>query len=224
LSAAADAAATVVTRCRELARISDIPGQTTRTFLSAATRQAHALVCEWMQAAGLRVWTDAIGNVRGVLEGATADAPRLLIGSHLDTVIDAGAFDGPLGVVLGIALAGTMAAEGPLPFALELIAFSEEEGVRFAKPFLSSLAVVGELDQTTLALEDAKEVTVRQALVEFGLDPGALANAVVDAATFGYVEFHIEQGPVLDEKAESLGVVEAIAGQTRIQVTFCGRA
>jgi allantoate deiminase len=224
LSADAEVAAIVVRRCRELARVSDVPGQTTRTFLSPATREAHALVRQWMQAAGMRVWTDAIGNVRGVLEAATADAPRLLIGSHLDTVLDAGAFDGPLGVVLGIALAEAIAAEGRLPFAVELIGFSEEEGVRFAKPFLSSLAVVGELEHSTLELKDAKEITVRQALVEFGLDPEELANGLIDAATFGYVEFHIEQGPVLDENAESLGVVEAIAGQTRMQVTFRGRA
>jgi len=124
LSADAEVAAIVVRRCRELARISDVPGQTTRTFLSPATRRAHGLVHEWMQRAGLRVRTDAVGNLRCVLDGPTVDAPRLLIGSHLDTVIDAGAFDGPLGVVLGIALADAIAAEGPLPFALELIGFS----------------------------------------------------------------------------------------------------
>ena len=177
-----------------------------------------------MQAAGLHVWTDAIGNLRGVLDGAAADTPRLLIGSHLDTVIDAGPFDGPLGVTMGIALADAIRKEGDLPYALEVIGFSEEEGVRFAKPFLGSLAVIGELNDATLALKDGSGVAVTQAVHEFGLDPANLQNAVIGARVFGYLEFHIEQGPVLDDAGASLGFVEAIAGQTRMLVTFCGKA
>lgn len=214
----------IVARCRELARISDVPGQTTRTFLSPATREAHALVSGWMESAGLHVRTDAIGNLRGMTQAAQAGAPRLLIGSHLDTVKDAGPFDGPLGVVIGIALADAMQEEGQLPFALEVIGFSEEEGVRFAKPFLGSLAAVGELGDSLLDVQDETGMTVRDAVADFGLDWRHLKDAQLDPATFGYLEFHVEQGPVLDEEGIPVGVVEAIAGQTRLQVIFRGRA
>jgi allantoate deiminase len=200
--------------------VSDVSGQTTRTFLSPATREAHALVGGWMRAAGLRVWTDAIGNLRGVTEAAT-DAPRLVIGSHLDTVIDAGAFDGPLGVVMGIELA---AAIGGLPFAVEVIGFSEEEGVRFAKPFLGSLAAIGELDDTLLRLSDAEGVSVARVVQEFGVDKKRVEDAVLARSTFGYLEFHIEQGPVLEAEGLSLAIVDAIAGQARMQVRFRGHA
>jgi len=221
LSNAAAAAQRIITRCRELARISDVPGQTTRLFLSPATREAHALVGGWMREAGLRAWTDAVGNLRGI-RGAE-DAPRLVFGSHLDTVINAGAFDGPLGVLMGIELAHAAAAE-TLPFAVEVIGFSEEEGVRFAKPFLGSLAAVGGLDDAILESSDKAGVTVRQALREFGLDGGAIADAQLSPRTFGYLEFHIEQGPVLDDERTSIAVVHAVAGQTRMQVRFRGQA
>jgi allantoate deiminase len=221
LSEAAAAAERIIARCRELARVTDVPGQTTRTFLSPATREAHALVGGWMRAAGLRVWTDAIGNLRGV---TATDAPRLVIGSHLDTVIDAGAFDGPLGVVMGIELAQAIGAQPPLPFALEVIGFSEEEGVRFAKPFLGSLAVIGEMDDAVLRLMDAEGVSVARAVQEFGVEENRAEDAVLAASTFGYLEFHIEQGPVLEAEGLSLAIVDAIAGQTRMQVRFRGHA
>ena len=220
---ASAAAERIVTRCRELARITDIPGQTTRTFLSPATHSAHTLVGGWMRAAGLKVWTDAIGNLRCANEAAS-DAPRLVIGSHLDTVINAGAFDGPLGVVMGIELAATIAGKASLPFALEVIGFSEEEGVRFAKPFLGSLAVVGELDDAQLQLIDQDGISVALAVRKFGIDKERLEDAVLAPSTFGYLEFHIEQGPVLEADSESLAVVDAIAGQTRMQLSFRGRA
>lgn len=217
------AAQRIVGRCRELARITDVPGQTTRTFLSPATHAAHALVGGWMRAAGLRVWTDAIGNLRGTREAA-GDTPRLVIGSHLDTVTNAGAFDGPLGVVMGIELAAALAEQGPLPFAVEVIGFSEEEGVRFAKPFLGSLSVVGELDDPLLRLTDADGISVARAVQDFGVEDDRLEAAVLPSSTFGYLEFHIEQGPVLEHRGESLAVVDAIAGQTRMQMTFRGHA
>jgi allantoate deiminase len=176
-----------------------------------------------MRAAGLRVWTDAIGNLRGVSE-APSDAPRLVIGSHLDTVIDAGAFDGPLGVVMGIELAAAIAGDDAMPFALEVIGFSEEEGVRFAKPFLGSLAVIGELHDALLRLMDAAGVSVARAVQEFEVDDERVESAVLAASTFGYLEFHIEQGPVLEAEGLSLAVVDAIAGQTRLQMTFRGLA
>ena len=222
MSQASAAAERIVARCRELAQVTDVPGQTTRTFLSPATHAAHALVGGWMRAAGLRVWTDAIGNLRGVSGGD--DAPRLVIGSHLDTVIDAGAFDGPLGVVLAIELAAAIGAESALPYALEVIGFSEEEGVRFAKPFLGSLAVIGELDDAQLQLADKDGISVARAVHEFGVDKERFEYATLASSTFGYLEFHIEQGPVLEAEGESLAVVDAVAGQTRMQVSFHGHA
>jgi allantoate deiminase len=213
----------VLLRCRELAACTDVAGETTRLFLSSATKRAHGLLSGWMRAAGMKVWTDAVGNLRGLL--GAADAPRLLIGSHIDTVPNAGAYDGPLGVLLGIALVEECVAEKvTFPFAIEVIAFSEEEGVRFAKPFIGSLALVGELDPATLARKDPNGVSVADAINEFGLDPWELPAAAVNAEAFGYLEFHIEQGPVLESEGRSLGVVNAIAGQTRMQLTFAGQA
>ncbi len=213
----------VIARCRELALCSEVEGETTRTFLAPSMRRVHTLLTGWMQAAGMQVRVDAAGNLRGELPAADPNAPRLLIGSHLDTVANAGAFDGILGVVLGVALAEETAAD-KLPFAVEVIGFSEEEGVRFAKPFLGSLALLGELDAATLALTDRTGVSVAEAIRDFGLDPADLPAAVLDPSVFAYLEFHIEQGPVLDSEGLALAVVDAIAGQTRMSFTFTGHA
>jgi allantoate deiminase len=217
----------IIARCRELALCTDTEGGTTRTFLAPSMHRVHALLGGWMRAAGMTVRVDAAGNLRGVLAGPVPDAPRLLIGSHLDTIANAGAFDGVLGVVMGLALVEELVEQGraaTLPFDIEVIGFSEEEGVRFAKPFLGSLALVGELDAATLARADRNGISVAEAIREFGLDPAELAAAVADDAAFGYLEFHIEQGPVLESEGLALGVVEAIAGQTRMQLTFTGQA
>lgn len=218
----------ILARCHELACITDTPGETTRLFLSPATRRAHGLVRGWMVAAGLTVNTDAIGNLRGLLPGTAPDAPRLLLGSHIDTVPNAGAYDGPLGVLLGLALLEQIHAEigagSPLPFAVELIAFSEEEGVRFAQPFLGSLALVGALDAATLARTDSAGTTLAQAIRDFGLDPAALPAAVAESSAWAYLEFHIEQGPLLESEGRALAVVEAIAGQSRLELLFTGQA
>ena len=128
----------IIARCREVAACTDVTGEITRTFLSHATHDVHALLRGWMEAAGMTVRVDAVGNVRGLYEGLTPDAPRLLVGSHLDTIPNAGAFDGVLGVALVEELRGRR-----LPFAIEVIGFSEEEGVRFSKPFLGSMALMG---------------------------------------------------------------------------------
>lgn len=178
-----------------------------------------------MKSIGMNVRVDAVGNLRGVLPAATPDAPRLLIGSHLDTVANAGAFDGILGVVMGVVLCEELAAAGKtIPFEVEVIGFSEEEGVRFAKPFLGSLALLGELDEAALACKDANGVSVAQAIRDFGLAPSQLPGAELDPATFAYLEFHIEQGPVLESEDRTLAVVDAIAGQTRMALTFTGHA
>lgn len=222
----------IITRCRELALVTEVPGETTRTFLAPAMHRVHALVGGWMRAAGMSMYEDAAGNLRGVLPAADPDAPRLLIGSHLDTVANAGAFDGVLGVVLGVALVEEMVKEARAaksaarawPFAIEVIGFSEEEGVRFAKPFLGSLAVIGQLDADTLARTDTNGVSVADAIRQFGLEPAELPEAVLDDSAFGYIEFHIEQGPVLEDEGCALGIVDAIAGQTRMEFIFTGQA
>lgn len=215
-------AARVIERCRELAAITDTPGETTRTFLSSAMRAAMTRVQSWMEAAGFVVTTDAAGNLRGLYDAAAPeDAPRLLIGSHLDTVPNAGAFDGILGVMIGLALVELLDGER-LCFAVELVAFSEEEGVRFHVPFLGSRALVGRFDDALLSAKDAEGVSIRDTIRGFGLDPTLLGEAVLDERAEAYLEFHIEQGPVLESEDLSLGVVEAIAGQTRGEMVFVG--
>jgi allantoate deiminase len=221
--AAATHAAAAVRRCRVLAGCSEEPGVTTRRFLSPPMREVHAHVTQWMTAAGMTVAVDHAGNIRGTCAGHVAGAARLFIGSHLDTVPHAGAFDGVLGVMLGIALVESLGGRR-LPFALEVVGFSEEEGVRFGVPFLGSRALAGTLDRDTLGRRDDSGRTVADAIADFGLDPGRIPEDAVGGDALGYLEFHIEQGPVLDRLGVPLGVVNAIAGQSRLVVTFTGAA
>ena len=200
-----------IARCRALAQHTEEPGFTTRTFLSGPMRAVHADLRRWMEGAGLSVTVDAAGNLRGA---SAVDAPTLYIGSHLDTVPQAGAFDGILGVVIGVKLAELFQ---PRRFRLEVIGFSEEEGVRFGFPFIGSLAFIGEC-------EPVLTPSIDSAICAFGLDPAALPFAIAQPASLGYLEFHIEQGPVLESLDLSIGVVDAIAGQTRLDVGFQGRA
>src|SRR5271168_3592618 len=218
-----DHANCIIARCRQLATCTEVAGETTRLFLSPPTRDVHALLKSWMEAAGMTVQVDAIGNLRGVWPGLTASCPRLLIGSHLDTVPNAGAFDGILGVVLGLAVVEQLRGQH-LPFAIEVIGFSEEEGVRFNKPFLGSLALIGKLDAETLARTDRNGTTVADAIRNYDLDPANLSDALLPEEAFAYLEFHIEQGPILESEGASLGIVEALVGQTRMQLTFTGQA
>ena len=170
----------------------------------------------------MRVNVDAIGNLRGLL-GTGNNRARLLMGSHLDTVPRAGAYDGILGVCIALAVVEALRT-ADLPFDIEVLGFSEEEGVRFRRPFLGSLAVIGRLEPALLELEDAGGRTVRDAIVQFGLDPARLPEAQIGARSFAYLEFHIEQGPVLDSANESVAAVAAIAGQSRLELIFTGRA
>jgi allantoate deiminase len=215
--------ARIITRCREIAACTDVPGEITRLFLTPSMHNVHALLRVWMEAAGMTVRVDAIGNLRGFWPGLTPGSPRLLIASHLDTVPNAGAFDGILGVVLGVAIIEELKGQH-LPFAIEVIGFSEEEGVRFSKPFLGSLTLVGRLDAETLARTDRSGISVVQAIEAYGLDPTQLPSAALDNETFAYLELHIEQGPVLESEDMSLGIVEALVGQTRMELIFAGQA
>ena len=186
----------VIARCRKLATFTEEPGRITRTFLSPPMRECHREIAAWVEPLGAEVRIDAAGNFRAYYPAAEASAPRLLIGSHLDTVPDAGAFDGVMGVVLGVALLEGLRGER-LPFGIEVVGFSEEEGVRFDTPFIGSRALVGTLDEEMLARRDARGVSVREAIEIFGLKPSEIAEARLQGDILGYVEFHIEQGPVL---------------------------
>ncbi len=213
----------VIARCRYLAQFTEAPGQIKRTFLSPAMRDCMQAVQGWMEAAGMTVLTDAAGNLRGRYPGADSASPCLMIGSHLDTVPNSGAFDGMLGVMLGLALIEALDGES-LPFAIELVGFSEEEGVRFHLPFIGSRALVGRLDSELLATKDGDGISISQALKSFGLDPLKIKDAAVGDDIAGFLEFHIEQGVLLESEDQSLGVVHAIAGQSRAEITFTGRA
>ena len=167
---------------------------------------------------------DAAGNLRGIYPGIEPDAPaRFLIGSHLDTVPNAGAYDGILGVVLAVALLEEL-QERKFPFAIEVVGFSEEEGVRFGTPFIGSRALVGRLDRQLLDVRDANGVSVRETIENFGLKPEDIPQSQLGNDTLGYLEFHIEQGPVLERLNQPLAAVEAIAGQSRLELAFLGRA
>ena len=213
----------VIARCRELALCTETPGETTRMFLCEAMRECHSHVRGWMEAAGMSVSVDHAGNIRGVWAAEEAEAPRLLIASHLDTVPNAGAFDGVLGVMMGIALVEELGGQR-LPFAIEVIGFSEEEGTRFGVPFLGSRALVGGLDDALLARTDEHGCSVGEAITTFGLNTSRIAEAALTEKPLGYFEIHIEQGPVLEAEEQPLGVVESIAGQTRMEFAFYGEA
>jgi allantoate deiminase len=218
-----DIATRAVDRCLALAKLSEEEGRTTRTFLSPPMREAHRLIRSWMEDAGMAVNVDAIGNLRAVFEGGRSNSPLLLMGSHLDTVPGAGPFDGVLGVMLALSLVEVLDKQTRPDFGIEVIAFSEEEGVRFGVPFLGSKALTGLLDRDVLQRQDARGITITQAIRDFGLDPGKLVDTEFRTEALGYVEFHIEQGPVLDSLSLPVGVVEAIAGQSRLEVRFQGK-
>ncbi len=186
-------------------------------------RECHREIARWMEPLGVQVRTDAAGNLRGFYPGGQSGSPGLILGSHLDTVPNAGAYDGILGVVLAVSLLEGLEGR-KLPFGIEVVGFSEEEGVRFGAPFIGSRALIGRLDEEMLNRQDVEGISVRRAIEEFGLKPEEIPQACLDADTLGYIEFHIEQGPVLEGLGHPLGVVEAIAGQSRAEFTFIGRA
>lgn len=224
LTIARNAAAVLIQRCALLAKITETPGEILRTFLSSSMEEVHRQMRPWMEAAGMIVSTDRAGNLRGVYAAADADsAPRLLIASHLDTVPNAGAYDGVLGVLMGLALVEAC-GESRFPFAIEIIGFSDEEGTRFGVPFLGSRAIVNRLGGETLRNIDKDGISIGEALRQFADTHPNAAAAELAPGTIGYLEFHIEQGPVLEDSNLPLGIVEAIAGQSRCHLVFRGRA
>ncbi len=211
----------VLDLCARLGLLTDVPGTTTRLFLSPATREVHALLKAEMQALRMAVRTDAIGNLRGLYAGEGEGT--LLIGSHIDTVLDAGRYDGVLGVAMALGLVRALAGTRLL-YAIEVIAFSEEEGVRFRLPFLGSRALAGTLGETELARVDQTGISVAEAVRAFGLEPENLSDCAPTPGTFAFFEMHIEQGPLLEAQGLALAAVTTICGQSRLTLTFNGQA
>lgn len=207
-------------------RFSDEPGKITRLYLSPSHRQAAEYVKGAMEVSGLTAFIDAAGSVQGRREGAAPGLPAVLIGSHIDTVRDGGRFDGNLGVVAGILAAQAIRDAGiTLPFALEVVAFGDEETVRFPTSLSTSSALIGHYDPAWLDSRDADGVVLRDALVAFGGDPaGIAALARKPGSIKAYLEVHIEQGPVLEVENEAVGIVTAINAQSRARVRVSGEA
>jgi len=218
----------LIARCRSLSHWSEEPDRLTRCYLTPEHAQVNTVVGSWMAEAGMRVRTDAVANLIGRYEGVEPHAPVLLLGSHLDTVRDAGLFDGMLGVVTAIAVVETLAVAGiRLDHAVEVIAFGDEEGTRFGAGLLGSRAIAGRFDPALLDLRDAAGISLREAFVGFGLNPSpsAIATAARTAGDLAaYLELHIEQGPVLEQVDMPVGIVTAIQGATRLEVRFQGQA
>jgi allantoate deiminase len=216
----------IVERINQLAAISETPEHLARIFLTPEHHTAADLILSWMRKAGMSAHLDAIGNVCGRYEGERPGLPCLMLGSHYDTVRDAGKWDGPLGLITAIScVADLYKRERRLPFAIEVVGFADEEGVRFASTLLGSRAVAGTFVESVLNSRDHAGISMREAIVQFGLDPdhiGAAARARCEL--HAYVELHIEQGPVLEQHDLPVGVVTAIAGATRLAAHLTGMA
>ena len=218
--------AVVMARLDALADFTETPGQLTRLYLTPEHKAAALQVRVWMEEAGMAARMDAVGNIVGRYEGDRPGAPALLLGSHIDTVRNAGKYDGNLGVVAAIqAVAELHAQDQRLPYAIEVIAFGDEEGVRFPVTLTGSRTVAGVLDVAALDAEDAERVSVREALQRFGCNPFEIHTVPRrKEQVLGYVEVHIEQGPVLEAENLPVGVVTAIAGASRFTIDVAGVA
>ena len=216
----------VMARLDELATFSERPDMLTRLFLSPEHRRAADRVQAWMAEAGMQASLDPAGNVAGRHEGQTPGLPALLLGSHIDTVRNAGKYDGNLGVVAAIEAVASLHRDGTrLPFAIEVIAFGDEEGVRFPVTLTGSRGVAGTFDPAALDAADADGITMRDALIRFGCDPGAIgAVARPRGGVLGYCEVHIEQGPVLEAENLPVGIVTAINSASRFTIELAGMA
>jgi allantoate deiminase len=218
-----DRALRVIAECARIAAMTEEPGRITRRFLTAPMHVVHAHLRDRMEAMDMTMRVDAVGNLRGLWQPPNASGKRLLMGSHIDTVPDAGAYDGMLGVVMALEWV-QIAKDLKSPLAIEVIAFSEEEGVRFGVPFIGSRAVAGRFDPAVLDTRDSDGITVADAIRAFGLDPADIRDALLDPGAIGFVEIHIEQGPLLEAEGLSLAVVTGILGQTRLSLEFTGHA
>ena len=216
----------VMTRSDELAAISETQGQLTRVYLSPEHLRANQQVAEWMQAAGMRTWQDEVGNICGRYEGQTAGAPAILLGSHLDSVRNAGRYDGPLGVLTAIETVSWLNQQNiRLPVAVEVVGFADEEGTRFGITLLGSRGITGRWPESWVSHPDAEGITVAQAMQACGLDAAKIGGAARRPEDIvAYLELHIEQGPCLEDAGLALGVVTAINGAKRLNCRFTGLA
>jgi allantoate deiminase len=216
----------IMARCDELARLSEQPDGLTRVYLSPEQRAANELVLGWMREAGMQARLDPAGNVVGRYEGERPGLSCLMLGSHLDTVRDAGKYDGMLGVITAIECVHSLNSTNKrLPFAIEVIGFGDEEGVRFGTTLLGSRALAGSFDLEVLKFKDAKGIAMGDAMRAFGLDPGRIGEAKKQGKhVLAYMELHIEQGPVLEAEGLPVGVVTAINGFSRLRATLAGEA
>lgn len=215
----------VLQRCAQIAAQTEVPGEVTRRFLTPPMRVVHATIRHWMEQAGMVIRVDAAGNIVGRRPATSGVSPKVLIlGSHLDTVPNAGMYDGILGVMIGLAVVESLTDED-LPFAIDVIGFSEEEGVRYSLPYIGSRAVAGSFDPLWLERVDSDGVSLREAIIAFGLDPKEICKAAYDPhEVLGFIEAHIEQGPVLERLGLPVASVSSIVGQSRLGVCFRGEA
>ncbi|HDX8607305.1 allantoate amidohydrolase [Klebsiella michiganensis] len=220
------AAARVMARADELAAISETPDALTRVYLSPQHLEANQRAARWMTQAGMTVWQDSVGNICGRYEGEQEGVPAILLGSHLDTVRNAGRYDGMLGVLAAIEVVHGLHQQGRrLKQAIEIVGFCDEEGTRFGITLLGSRGITGTWPESWLAQTDADGVSVAQAMVLAGLDPARIHLAARRPEEIAaYLELHIEQGPCLEQEGLALGVVEAINGARRLNCRFTGEA
>ncbi|MDI9224074.1 allantoate amidohydrolase [Pantoea sp. EA-12] len=225
-SEAQTAAARVMTRCDALAEISESEDGLTRVYLSPEQVRANARVAEWMQAAGMSTWQDAVGNICGRYEAAEPGAKALLLGSHLDTVRNAGRYDGMLGVLSAIETVQWLHDhQQRLPLAIEIVGFGDEEGTRFGITLLGSRGITGTWPESWVTHPDGNGITVAEAMQDVGLDAAKIMQAARDVNDIAaYLELHIEQGPCLEQEDLALGVVTAINGARRLNCSFIGEA
>lgn len=219
-------AAQVMERAEALAAFSEEEGRLTRPSFTPSMRRAHEALAGWMRGAGMAVHEDNIGNLVGSYPAERPSAPALLLGSHLDSVRDAGKYDGPLGVLVGLAAVERLAAEGRrLPFAVEVAALCDEEGLRFQSAFFGSKTLAGSFTPDLLELHDDAGISLAAAIRSFGGDPARIGeDARRPGELLGYCEVHIEQGPLLEARGLPVGVVSAITGISRTAVSFRGVA
>jgi N-carbamoyl-L-amino-acid hydrolase len=218
--------AAILDRARELAQWTELPEGLMCTYFSEAHKAAAAQLRDWMTAAGMETEIDPVGNVIGRYAGENPGAKALIIGSHYDTVANAGQFDGRLGILTAIAVVEHLhRMRRKLPFHIDVMAFSEEEGVRFSAPYLGSGAIAGHFDESALARRDANDISLASVLRKEGVGLETIQKLARRSETLrGYLEVHIEQGPVLLQKDLPVGIVTSVTGSARYRVSVQGAA
>ena len=226
MSEFSDAAALVMARCEALGSLSQNPSCLDRRYLTEQHKLANQLTSGWMIEAGMTTWQDSVGNIWGRYTSAVPNAPRLIIGSHLDTVPNGGKYDGMLGVVAPVTLMAMFSGEGrQFPFHIDIVGFCDEEGTRFGTTLLGSRALTGKWQDEWRRLKDEDGISLEDAMKHFGLDFDAINSATIaQTDLLGYLDLHIEQGPVLEQENLPVGVVNAIAGAKRFSLTVTGMA